>query len=143
LPSWFLPHRWYVLIESTVRLVIAAASVTLTLFMRRPLARMISSAPITIALSALAAALSFGASELVLSRVHLRATEWLMPEEEPQRRHDARLGWTFVPARKGYSTIGGRVVEYAFDRAGYRVRSLDEPVDHERPTILFVGESVM
>jgi hypothetical protein len=143
LPSWFLPHLWYVRIESTVRLVIAAAGVTLALIVRRPLARVISSAPTTVALSVLAAPLAFGASELVLSRVHVRATEWLVLEEEPQRRHDPRLGWTFVPARKGYSSVGGRVIEYAFDPAGYRVRSLDEPVDRERPTILFVGESVM
>jgi hypothetical protein len=143
LPSWFLPHRWYVLIESSVRLAIAAAGVTLALFARRPLVRLMASAPTTVALSVLAAALAFGASELVLSRVHVRATEWLVPDEEPQRRHDPRLGWTFVPARKGYSTVGGRVIEYAFDPAGYRVRSLDEPVDRDRPSILFVGESVM
>jgi len=48
-----------------------------------------------------------------------------------------------VPARTGRSTIGSRVVEYAFDAAGYRVRRVDEPVDLDRPTIVFVGESVM
>ena len=56
---------------------------------------------------------------------------------------DSRLGWTFVPSRTGHGTIGGRVVDYAFDAAGYRVRRADEPVDLERPTILFTGESVM
>ena len=143
LPSWFLPHSWYVLIESTVRLVFAGTGLMLALFVRRPLARVIASAPTTVALSLLAAALALGASDLVLGRLHVRAKEWLVAEEEPQRRHDPRLGWTFVPARKGYSTVGGRVIEYAFDPAGYRVRSLDEPVDRERPTNLFVGESVM
>ena len=91
----------------------------------------------------IAAVLALGASELVLRRVHLRAAEWLRPEEEPRRRRDPRLGWTFVPGHTGHDTIGGRTVDYAFDPAGYRVRRVDEPVDPERPTILFVGESVM
>ena len=56
---------------------------------------------------------------------------------------DPRLGWTFVPSRTGRGTIGGRTIDYAFDAAGYRVRRADEPVDPERPTILFTGESVM
>jgi hypothetical protein len=48
-----------------------------------------------------------------------------------------------VPARTGHKTIGGRVIDYAIDPAGYRVSRVDEPVDPERPTILFTGESVM
>ena len=51
-----------------------------------------------------------------------------MPDEEPRRRPDPRLGWTFVPARTGHNTVGGRVIDYAFDPAGYRVRRVDEPV---------------
>jgi hypothetical protein len=67
----------------------------------------------------------------------------MAPDEEPRRRPDPRMGWTFVPARTGRKAIGGRVVEYSFDRAGYRVRRVDEPVDRSQPAILFVGESVM
>ena len=79
----------------------------------------------------------------MLRHVHFRPTEWLVPQEEPRRQPDRRLGWTFVPARTGYSTTGGRTIEYAVDAAGYRVRRVDEPVDPEQPTILFIGESVM
>jgi len=43
----------------------------------------------------------------------------------------------------GRQTIGARMVEYAIDPAGYRVRSLDEPVDPEQPAIIFAGESMM
>jgi hypothetical protein len=43
----------------------------------------------------------------------------------------------------GQRTIGGRAITYATDAAGYRVRRVDEPVDPERPTVLFIGESVM
>jgi hypothetical protein len=48
-----------------------------------------------------------------------------------------------VPSRTGHGAIGGRIVDYTFDALGYRVRRLDEPVDPERPTILFTGESIM
>jgi len=56
--------------------------------------------------------------------------------EQPRREFDARLGWTFVPARTGHNTVGSRVIEYAFDPAGYRVRRVDEPVDPDRPTMV-------
>jgi hypothetical protein len=143
LPSWFVPHRWYVLIESSVRVAIAAAGVSLALVVRTRVGHFIASAAAPIVLSALAAVLALGAGELVLRRVHLRATEWLAPDQEPRRRIDSRLGWTFVPGRTGHNTVGSRVVDYAFDAAGYRVRRVDEPVDPEQPTIVFVGESVM
>src|SRR5438034_11196532 len=93
LPSWFLPHHWYVLIESSVRVVMAAVGVSLALVVRPRIGRFVAAAPAFVLRSAIAAALAFGASELVLRRVHLRAAEWLAPEEEPRRRRDARLGW--------------------------------------------------
>src|SRR5207248_349971 len=70
-------------------------------------------------------------------------TEWLLPNEEPRRRVDARLGWTLEPARTGHTRIGGRPIDYAIDVNGYRVRRSDEPVDFTRPAIVFTGESVM
>jgi hypothetical protein len=48
-----------------------------------------------------------------------------------------------VPARVGRGSAGGRVVDYAIDSAGYRVRRAEEAVATERPTILFTGESAM
>jgi len=143
LPSWFLPRQWYVLIESSVRLVIAAAGVWLALIARPRIGRAVLRAPGRALHVAIAAVLALGASELVLRRVHLRAAEWLVPDEEPRRRPDPLLGWTFVPARTGHNTIGGRQIDYSFDSAGYRVRRVDEPVDPDLPTILFTGESVM
>jgi hypothetical protein len=91
----------------------------------------------------IAALLAFAASELVLRRSHFRPAGWVLAGEEPRRRLDPRLGWTFVPSRSVQIAVGGRTVEYAFDPAGYRVRRTDEPVDAARPTILFIGESVM
>ena len=48
-----------------------------------------------------------------------------------------------MPSRAGHRVIAGRTIECAFDSHGYRVRRVDQPVDLDRPTILFVGESVM
>jgi hypothetical protein len=143
LPSWFIPHRWYVAIESSVRVAMAAAGVWLALVARARIACIVASASGPIMASVVAAALALGAGEMVLRRVHLRSAEWLAPNEEPLRRRDSRLGWTFVPSRTGRNTIGGRTIDYSFDAAGYRVRRVDEPVDPSAPAILFVGESVM
>ncbi len=49
----------------------------------------------------------------------------------------------FAPARVGHARVGGRLVDYAIDAAGYRVAALDQPVDPARPSLLFAGESVM
>jgi hypothetical protein len=89
----------------------------------------------------IAALLALGASELVLRTV--RPAGWLVPDDEPRRQSDPRLGWILTPARVGHSTTGERVVDYAIDPAGYRVRRLGETVDPERPTIQFTGESIM
>jgi len=91
----------------------------------------------------MAVVVALGASELVLNRVHLRPAEWLSANDEPRRQPDPRLGWTWVPERTGHKSIGGRIIDYSIDPAGYRVSRIDEPVDTERPTILFTGESVM
>jgi hypothetical protein len=47
----------------------------------------------------IAVVLALGTSELVLSRVDLRPAEWLSAEDEPRRRPDPRLGWTWEPER--------------------------------------------
>lgn len=143
LPSFFLPRQWYVSIETFVRFAMAALGVSLALVVRPRAGRFAARAPALALQAVIAAGLALLASELVLGRGHLRATEWLVHDEEPRRRPDPRLGWTFVPSRTGHNTIGGRVLDYAFDSAGHRIRRVDEPVDPERPTILFTGESVM
>jgi hypothetical protein len=143
LPSFFLPRHWYVLIESTVRIGLTVLGLLLALVLRRPIARLASRTSARAIPIALAVLLALGASELVLRTGGLRPHGWLVPDEEPRRRPDPTLGWTLVPDRVGQNQIGGRVVDYAIDTAGYRVRRLGEQVDPELPTILFTGESVM
>ena len=143
LPSWFLPHRWWVILESSARAILAVVGVALAVWVRPRVGRLITS-PGRLVQVVVAALLALVASELVLRQVQLRPVGWLVPdEEEPRRRPDPRLGWTLVPARTGHGTVAGRVIDYSLDSAGYRVRRVDEPVDPAQPTILFIGESVM
>jgi hypothetical protein len=143
LPSFLLPRRWYALLFTAVRVALAALGVWLAFVGRSRVGRLVARTSAQVIPVAVAAVLALGAGELVLRSVHLRPAEWLVADEEPRRQPDPRLGWTFVPSRTGRKAIGGRSIEYAFDAAGYRVRRGDEPVDPDRPTILFVGESVM
>ena len=143
LPAFFLSRSGYVLLEDLGRVVVAALGVTLAIFARRRLANFLAYNPARAFAMAIAVVLAFVASELVLRQIHLRASAEEPPNIEPHRRYDSRLGWAFVPSRTGKQFIGGRVIEYTFDAAGYRVRNDDQVVDPESPTIVFAGESMM
>ena len=143
LPAFFLARRPYVLLEDLGRLVVASIGIMIALLARRRIRDFIVYTPVLALSMTLAVVLAFGASELALRQIHLRAAAEEPPNIEPHRRYDPRLGWAFVSSYTGRHTIGGRVVEYTFDAAGYRVRGDGEPVDPERPTIIFAGESIM
>ena len=90
LPSWFLPHQWWVLIESSVRVMLAAVGVLLAFWVRPRLGRLIAATPARVVQSAIAAVLALVAGELVLRHVQLRPAGWLVAEEEPRRTHQMR-----------------------------------------------------
>jgi hypothetical protein len=142
-PSFLFPRHWYVALETFVRLCMVIFGALLVFIARPHAGRLAGRAPARALQFVVAAALAVGVSEMALRHVHLGPAEWLMPNEEPRRQPDSRLGWTWVPARSGIKSVGGRVVNYAIDPAGYRVNHVDAPVDFERPSILFTGESVM
>jgi hypothetical protein len=143
LPAFFVTRAEYVRIETIVRIAIAAAGLLIALVARRPLARAIAASPSRAISIALAIAMAFGASELMLRRVHVRAAEEVPERKEPLRHLDARLGWLFVPSRVGYQSNNGRRVQYAFDNHGYRVPRIGQPADFNLPSIIFTGESMM
>jgi hypothetical protein len=142
-PSFFLPRHWYVVIQTSARLAMAVLGAWLALVARARAGRFAARTPGGVLRIVIAVVLALGVSEIVLSRVHLRPAEWLSAKDEPRRQPDPRLGWMWVPERSGQKSIGGRVIDYSIDPAGYRVSSVNVPVDLERPTILFTGESVM
>jgi hypothetical protein len=121
---------------------------SLVLLVRAPIGRYVARVPGRILLAdagrgILAIALALGVSELVLRRTFRRASEEQPASQVPFRRRDPQLGWVFVPARTERAITAGRTIEYAFDPAGYRVRRAEQPVDPQRPTVLFTGESIM
>jgi len=142
-PSFFLPRQTYVALERTARVVMAIVGVWLVFVARQRAGRLAAQAPRRTFEILIAIALALWASNLLLRYVHLRPVEWLSANEEPRRKPDAHLGWTWLPDRTGQKKISGRVIDYAIDESGYRVQRVDEPVDLARPTVLFVGESVM
>ena len=110
---------------------------------RARVARLVTRSPAMTGYVVFAAVLALGAGEVTLRSIQLRPTGWLVPDEEPMRQPDPRLGWVLAPSRTGRAAVGGRLIDYAIDAAGYRVRLVGEPVDPERPAIVFAGESVM
>src|SRR5262249_1056686 len=123
-------------------IVLGLAGLLMLIVVRPRLGRFASTNSGLLASIAVAAVLGVVAGERVLAWTH-PSTEWLVAQGEPLRQVDARLGWTLVPSRAGRKVVAGREIEFAFDAAGDRVRRLDEPVDPDRPTIVFAGESVM
>ena len=142
LPSFFVPRHGYVWIESSVRVSIVAAGVGLVVARRR-LALRLTHAPAMTLRAIVAGVLAIVAADFAIRWIRVRPTEWLLQDEEPRRQEDDRLGWVLAPARTGRAVVAGRPIEYAIDANGYRVRRVDEPVDRERPTVVFAGESVM
>jgi hypothetical protein len=143
LPAFFVSRAKYVQVEQFVRIATAVLGTAVAVVFRRPFARALVQNPERTVQVTVATVLAFGASELMLRQTYLRAAEEVPARKEPRRHLDSRLGWLFVPSRRGYQGNNGRLVEYAFDERGYRVRRVDEPVDLERPSILFTGESIM
>lgn len=149
LPPFFATRNEYVEAAWAARTAGAVLGAALLFVVRPRLGRLIAAVPMRSFLAgaariALAVVLALGVSELALRRtVFGLASEERPREEEPLRHRDPYLGWVFVPSRTGHDKIGGRPIEYTFDAAGYRVRGAGEPVNPDRPTIVFTGESTM
>jgi hypothetical protein len=143
LPSFFMPRRRYMQIQTMVRLALAITGISFAV-LARPVSRLRTTRATLHALRmVIAAVLALAAGEVALHYMGIGPTAWLFSEDEPRRQPHPRIGWTLVPRRIGQKIIGGRTLEYAIDRSGFRVRSLDEPVDYDQPAVLFLGESVM
>ncbi len=142
LPSFFVPRRWYVWIETAVRVAVGASGLALV-FARQHVTRVLTRSPALTLQVVVAAVLAVVAAEFAIGRIHQQPAQWQLRDEEPRRQDDPQLGWVLVPGRTGRASIGGRSLDYSTDAAGYRVRHVGEPVDAERPSIVFGGESVI
>lgn len=148
LPYYFHPqaHRYAVVL--VVRFIAAAAGLTFIFWLRPYVGRAIAAGnsvalvggalPVLIAI-----VLALLVSEAVLRTSVWRARHQAPTHREPIQQPNARLGWVLVPDHAGTRFMGGRTVEYATERFGYRVRCAGCSVDMEQPSILFTGESIM
>jgi hypothetical protein len=148
LPLFFFPREKVVFQETLIRLVCGAIGVVLVLFapvlLERWTRRMMAGEILASCLRiVLAVGLALGASEMLLARKFVHAAAEGPLKEEPLRRPDPVLGWSFVPDHEGWQDIGGRRIAYATDSHGYRVQAKGAEVDPSRPTILFTGESIV
>ncbi len=148
MPILFLSRQTYVLGETLARLFVGVIGVMLVFVVRPRLGKLVARMPVWTVVAAigrisLAVVLAIGTSELGLRYVFAEP-KWQPPaEEEPRRQLDPHLGWVLAPGRGGHAMVDGRVIDYAFDAAGYRVKSPNTPVDVDAPAILFTGESIM
>src|SRR6266852_681607 len=71
-PSFFLPRDWYVVLQTSGRLAMAILGTWLAFVGRRRVGRFASRTPEGALRIVIAVILAIGASELALSRVHLR-----------------------------------------------------------------------
>jgi hypothetical protein len=143
LPAFFVSREAYVGWESLGRAGAAVLGAMLVLVVRPRAGRFVAQHTAITINAVFAVLMSVAASEIILSQLHRRAAQEEPAGQEPRRRLDSRLGWTFAPARVAHQIKNGRLIEYAFDPAGYRVRRRDESVDPDRPTIVFTGESMI
>ena len=87
--------------------------------------------------------LALAASEGLLHLLPWYADHQATRQREPLRRRDPVMGWAHVENHVGRGELGGRMIDYAYDAAGHRVRAAGQNVDYAAPTLLFVGESIM
>jgi YD repeat-containing protein len=147
LPDFVVSHSAIVRVASAVRITMFVLGGVLILFVRPALARLAARRSTGQIFAGTARFLLAIALALVSSELVLRSSFWrgsrMGENAVPYRRADPLLGWTAPAAWTTAKHEGGRLIRYTFDAAGYRVRRSDEPVDLERPTILFTGESIM
>ena len=127
LPTFFLSRETYVRGEWLGRAAAAVLGASLALVIRPRAGRFIAHhATLTINI-ALAIVMAVGTSEMILSQLHRHASGAEPAGQEPRRRLDAQLGWTFVPARAARHKEPGRVMSI------FSPTIFDRNMDDDRP----------
>jgi hypothetical protein len=140
LPEFFQPRDEQLRLLESVRAALLLLAVLLLWPVRPWLAR---HRFVDILPTLVAVLLAFGTAEVLLRVLPWYSIHQLPAQREPQRERDPLLGWRYRPDRVGRGELGGRTLEYAFDAAGHRVARRGEAVDYGRPSVLFLGESIV
>jgi hypothetical protein len=148
LPAWAWSWSVEMRILLVLRLALAAAGAAIVLFLRPWLAGAFRAGggrhAVVSAVAALGATLAgLAAAEGMLHTRTWRSTQERWDQQQPLRERDPRIGWTFLPSHSGTARLGGRLVHYATDANGYRVRAPGIQTDFSKPSLILAGESVM
>ena len=148
LPQMFTPRGQQILIWSIERAALGALGLALIVPVRRHVGRQMRAGngrnlALAVPLLLITGALALFASEAILRTGNWERLERWVAEEEPLRHADPLIGWVNVPDRTGFEIYQGRTIRYDVDKGGRRVGYLRRPIDPTRPSILFVGESIL
>jgi len=148
LPQMFMPRSRQLLVWAGERAALIGFGLVLILPVRRRVGRIVGIGQgrdllFSLALFAIAGALALLASEAILRTGNWERRERWVAEEEPLRHADPLLGWVNVPGRVGIEMYHDRAIRYDVDAQGRRVADVRRPIDPARPSILFVGESIL
>jgi hypothetical protein len=146
LPSFALSRAFQLGLVDALRIALALLGLLLLLVVRPRVVRAVREGrgrrlAITALSASLAVVAAVAVAEAVLHNRTWQATQERWDGKEPLRARDARMGWTMAPNHVGRATVDGREIVYATDRFGYRTGGA--PLDLERPTIIFAGESIL
>jgi hypothetical protein len=147
LPDILIPHATHVTWLDTERIIAVAIALVLLVVVRPWLGRWAArSRPRDIAWAfvggVVALFLALGLSEAAMRWIVWREDRsWAV--QEPLRRSHPIFGWEHMPNRIAQEDFKGRRISYVFDRAGNRVADPMKPLDYARPSILYLGESIM
>src|SRR6185503_6255101 len=109
LPAFFVSRDTYVLIESIARASGAVIGLVLLFVIRPRAGRYVARNPLLVINGVGAIVLAGVASEVILEQLHRHAAAQEPIGQEPRRRVDPRLGWTFVPSRAATHLESGRL----------------------------------
>lgn len=146
LPDILVRSDWLMTVARIERLVLAATGLLLLLLIiplpGRSFAQRGRAAQRALIIGA-TMLLAFPASEFAL-QLHSgrRGNSWNI-HDEPLRRIDPLLGWTFIPSREVFDPEFSSRPLYVIDNHGYRVPPGMTSLNTSNPSVLFAGESIM
>lgn len=142
LPDILLPSNWLLAIVQAERLCLVAIACAL-LWAARLIATGRGDKAWRGIVIGMAALLALPASEGALQLISGRYDRLWEPDDQPLRRADPWIGWTYQPSRNAADPEFAARPFYAIDSHGYRVAASGRQIDFNAPSILFVGESIM
>ena len=146
LPDILVRSDWLMTVVQTERLILAAVGLLLLLLIMprsgRSFAQRGRAALRALAIG-LAMLLAIPISEFAIQLFSGRIGNSWNSRDEPLRRIDQQLGWTFIPSRSVNDPEFPSRPLYVIDNHGYRVPPGVKALDMAAPSILFAGESIM